>query len=502
MLDPQSVTAGLVGLISIFIVLSYGKFLWRRSKMPPGPFPLPVLGNFLRFYSDGLLPGLIKMSKEFGPVYTVYFGSRLVVVVTGYQALKEVFLDDGDSFLGRGSQPLIDRLFDFKGLSFSSGDEWKQLRQFSLQTLKDFGMGKKSLEEPILEEAHHVVEHFRSLNGQPVLPSTTFTCASSNIIAKIVMGTRFDYSDKKWMNVLKDSNEAFHIFSSPWGQLYDFFPTVMRCIPGPHRKGFTLLDKFEDVLKESVRTHQATLDPACPRDYIDCFLLRMKQEEEKHHNKTAFNIVNLTTTMLDMFLGGTESTGSTVNYGILVLVKYPELQDMIFEEIDRVVGQAREPRAEDRNQMPYMNALVHEIQRYCDVFPMGFVRATTKDITFHSYFIPKGTNILPMLTTTLRDASQFETPEEFNIKHFLDENGKFKKNNAFMPFSAGKRSCIAESLVRIQLFLFFIILLQNFILKSTVDPKDLDISPAESATLNVPPSHQIIFIPRQLQGGA
>ncbi|XP_018424955.1 PREDICTED: cytochrome P450 2C15-like [Nanorana parkeri] len=502
MFDFHSVRAALVGAISFIIVLFYGKFLRRRSKMPPGPFPLPILGNFLQLHSDGLVPALIKISKKYGPFCTVHFGSRPTVVVTGYQALKEVFTDYGDAFLNRGSIPVFDRLFKYEGLSFTNGDTWKQLRQFSLQTLKDFGMGKKSLEDPIVEEAHHIVEQFRKLNGEPFEPSTTLMCASSNILANLLMGTRYDYNNKKWMEILQKSREAFHIASSFWGQLYDLFPKIMSYLPGPHRSIFTLLEPLENELMDSIQFHQETLDPACPRDYIDCFLIRMRQEEKTVGLKTPFTVRNLKASIYDMFLGGTESTAVTVNFGYLILIKNPELQDMIHEEIEQVIGQGREPRAGDQSQMPYMNALIHEIQRYSDIFPMGFTRATSRNITFHGYYIPKGTNVLPMLTTALQDSSHFETPSEFNIKHFLDENGKFKTNDAFLPFAAGKRGCIAKNLVRMQLFLFFTIILQRFTLKSMVDPKDLDISPLESGMENVPPAIKIIFIPRTIEGGA
>ncbi|XP_077346078.1 cytochrome P450 2F2-like isoform X1 [Lithobates pipiens] len=502
MTEFQSITTILLGLVSFIIFLIYVKFLWRKSKMPPGPFPLPILGNFLQLCSDGLLPGLIKISKMYGPICTVYIGSRPTVVVTGYQAIKEVFTDSGDTFLNRGSVPFSECLFKFQGLSFTNGDTWRQLRQFSVQTLKGFGMGKKSLEDPILEEAHHIVEHFRSLNEEPFEPSTTLICASSNILANILMGTRYDYNNKKWMEILQKSSDAFQILSSIWGQLYDFFPTIMSFLPGPHRNIFTLLEPLQDEMMKSIRLHQDTLDPACPRDYIDCFLIRMRQEENNAGVKTPFTVSNLQASVFDMFLGGTESTAGTVHFGYLILMKHPELQDKLYKEIDQVIGQTREPRAEDRRRMPYMNALVHEIQRYSDIFPMGFPRATDRDITFHGYYIPKGTNVLPMLTTALRDPTHFETPGEFNIKHFLDENGKFLKNKAFLPFAAGKRACIAESLVRIQLFLFFTVILQKFTLKSVVDPKDLDISPTESATENIPPAHKIIFVSRRLEGGA
>ncbi|XP_072287791.1 cytochrome P450 2C23-like [Pyxicephalus adspersus] len=501
MSEFQSIMAILVGFVSLIIFLTYLKFLWKRSKMPPGPFPLPILGNFLQLCFDGLPQSLIKITKKYGPIYTIYFGSRPIVVVTGYQALKEVFLDYGDAFLNRGSIPVFDRLFNSEGLSFSNGDTWKQLRQFTIQTLKDLGMGKKSLEDFILEEAHHLVGHFKSLNGQPFEPSTTLICASSNIMANLLLGTRYDFNDKRWIEILQKARESFRIMSSAWGQLYDYFPTFMSYLPGPHRNIFNLLIPLENEMMKNIKFHQETLDPACPRDYIDCFLIRMKQEEKNVGEKTPFTIRHLSASIFDMFLGGTESTAVTVNFGYLILIKHPELQDKIHEEIDQVIGQVREPRAEDRSLMPYTNALIHEIQRYSDIFPIGLARATSRDVTFHGYHMPRGTNVLPMLTSALKDPSHFESPGEFNIKHFLDENGKFKKNNAFLAFAAGKRVCIAESLVRIQLFLFFTVILQYFTLKSMVDPKSLDISPKESGLENVPPACKIIFIPRGLEGG-
>ncbi|XP_069602817.1 cytochrome P450 2C23-like isoform X3 [Ranitomeya imitator] len=435
MMDQQNVIAVLIGAITFILIFFYWKYAWERRKMPPGPFPLPIVGNFLKIQRDGLIPSLTKMARTYGPIYTVYFGTRPIVVLTGYQIIKEALVDMGDAFLNRGAIPFVESIMNHAGLAFVNGESWNFLRQFSLLTLKDFGMGKKSLEEPLQEEAQHLFNHFKSLNGQPFDPSTTVICASSNIISRLVMGMRFDYSDKRWMDTLAESRKAFHIVSSTWGQ-------------------------------------------------------------DKKNLNTAFHLTNLIETVFDMFLGGSETTAITIYFSLLILIKYPEIQDKIHEEIDQVIGQERAPKADDRNNMPYTNALLHEMQRISDTFPVGLMRSTTRDVTFHGYHIPKGTNVMPMLTTVLNDPSLFETPEKFNIKHFLDEKGKFKKNNGFMPFSAGKRACIAESLVRLQLFIFITVILQKFTLKSVVDPNDLDISPTETGIENHPPTHKIKFIAR------
>ncbi|XP_021045107.1 cytochrome P450 2C40-like, partial [Mus pahari] len=149
-----------------------------------------------------------------------------------------------------------------------------------------------------------------------------------------------------------------------------------------------------------------------------------------------YTLEHLASLVTDLFFGGTETLSSTMRFALLLLMKHPHITAKVQEEIDNVIGRHRSPCMQDRNLMPYTNAMVHEIQRYIDLGPNGVVHEVICDTKFRNYFIPKGTTVITSLTSVLHDSKEFPNPEVFDPGHFLDANGNFKKSDHFMPFSA------------------------------------------------------------------
>ncbi|KAM5236825.1 cytochrome P450 2C18-like isoform 2-T2 [Ctenodactylus gundi] len=478
--------------LSCLLLLSLWTQSSGRRKLPPGPTPLPIIGNILQMDLKDISKSLTNFSKVYGPVFTLYFGTKPSVVLHGFGAVKEALIDLGEEFAGRGYFPISERVNKGLGILFSNGKRWREIRRFCIMTLRNFGMGKRSLEERVQEEARCLVEELRRANGSPCDPTFILGCAPCNVICSVIFQKRFDYKDQDFLNLMEKFNENLRILSTPWLQVCNTFPVIIDYLPGSHRKLINNLEYVKGYVLEKIKEHQESLDVNNPRDFIDCFLIKM--EQEKHNQNSEFTIESLTATVTDLFGAGTETTSTTLRYGLLLLLKHTEVTAKVQQEIDRVIGRHRSPCMQDRSRMPYTDAVIHEIQRYIDLVPTNLIHAVTCNVKFRNYIIPKGTSVITSLTSVLRDDKAFPNPETFDPGHFLDEAGNLKKSDYFMPFSAGKRMCAGEGMARVELFLFLTTILQNFNLKPVVEPKDIDTTPIANGFGRVPPVYQLRFV--------
>ncbi|KAL6476320.1 hypothetical protein MHYP_G00148190 [Metynnis hypsauchen] len=291
------VSAGIllgVVIMSLLVVYLLSSDSQQEWKEPPGPKPLPILGNILELDHKRPYVSLLSMSKQYGSIFTVYFGPKKVVILAGYQTVKQALVNHAEEFGDRDINPIF---YDFNrgyGILFSNGENWKEMRRFALSTLREFGMGKRGSEEKIVEETRYLREVFEQFKGNPFDTTQPVNYAVSNIISAIVYGSRFEYSDPLFKDMVNRANENIKLIGSA---------SVQKC-------------------------------------------------GEKN---TLFHENNLLFTVTNLFAAGTDTTGTTLRWGLLLMAKYPHVQDRVQEEIDRVAG-GRQIVMEDKKNLKSMKS--------------------------------------------------------------------------------------------------------------------------------------------------
>uniref|UniRef100_A0A8C3LW95 CP2J2 protein n=1 Tax=Chrysolophus pictus TaxID=9089 RepID=A0A8C3LW95_CHRPC len=476
--------------VFLFVFLLVSDYMKRRKPkdFPPSPFSFPFLGNVQFMFANDPLASTAKLTEKLGDIFSLQAGSQSFVIINGLPLIKEALVTQGEDFMDRPEIPLDADIFSKLGLISSRGPLWKQQRRFTLTTLRNFGLGKRSLEERIQEECRFLTDAFRDEQGNPFNPHLKINNAVSNVICSITFGNRFEYHDENFQNLLRLMDETVTLHGKIMSQLYNAFPSIIKYFPGSHQTIFENWRLMKGFVKEKISKHKEDLNPSESRDFIDSYLQEMAKP-----NGSDFCEDNLVACTLDLFFAGTETTSTTIRWALLFMAIYPDIQARVQAEIDAVIGQTRQPALEDRDNMPYTNAVIHEVQRKGNIIPFSLPREAMKDTDLAGFHLPKGTIVIPNLSSVMLDQKEWETPHSFNPQHFL-KDGQFWKREAFIPFSIGKSACLGELLARAELFLFFTALLQKFTFQAPPDTI-LDLEFTLGITL-APRPYKICAVPR------
>ncbi|XP_061577109.1 cytochrome P450 2F2-like isoform X2 [Cololabis saira] len=443
-------------LVSVFLLLLCVFFMIlqlkpRRPKnFPPGPPVLPILGNLLHLSSDNPLKDFERLNKSYGDVYSLFMGPKPAVVINGLKAMKEAIVIKATDFAGRPQDLFINDVTQRKGLILADyGSRWREFRRFALMTLRNFGLGKTSMEDRIYDELQYTIKTLEKSIGKTLTPQVMFHNAASNIICQVLFDTRYEYDDEMIKVIVQCFTENAKIVNGPWVLMYDCFP-IVRNLPLPFRKAFKNFETCDNIVTHLVKDHKKTRVPGEPRDFVDCYLDEL---DKRGDDDSLFSEEQLAVYALDLHFAGTDTTSNTLLTAFLYLSNYPHIQERCQQEIDQVLEGKDRASFEDRLNMPYM----------------------------------QGTLVIQNLTSVLREEGQWKYPHEFNPENFLNDQGEFVKPEAFMPFSAGPRMCLGESLARMELFLIIVTLLRRFKFIWPEDAGEPDFTPVFGATLTPKP---------------
>ncbi len=199
-------------------------------------------------------------------------------------------------------------------------------------------------------------------------------------------------------------------------------------------------NKLKEFYSAIIQDHCDRFDEADMKDYIDVYLNEINQVEGTDRASN-INELNLKATVSHLFVAGSETTVTTLRWAILYMMGYPEIQTKVQQEIDDVVGRDRLPNLSDKDQMPYTEATIMEVQRIATIVPLGVPHRASEDTTFCGYTIPQNAFIMSNIWAVHHDPEVWKEPDLFRPERFLDGNTLKKQREAYLPFSAGKR-CI------------------------------------------------------------
>ncbi|XP_006795917.1 cytochrome P450 2J6-like, partial [Neolamprologus brichardi] len=403
----------LLWLCVCFIVLQLKS---RRPKnFPPGPPILPLLGNTLQLSLENPLKDFERLRKSYGDVYSIFIGPKPAVIINGVKAIKEAMVTKARDFAGRPQDLFVNDVTKDKGVILADyGSSWREHRRFALMTLRNFGLGKNSMEDRIHEEIKYTVNTLEKSIGKTMSPQVMFHNAASNIICQVLFARRYEYDNALIKVIVRCFTENSRLANGPWAMLYDSFPLI-RYLPLPFMKAFKNAETVENLVNEFVKEHKKTRVPGEPRDFVDCYLDEL---EKRGDDGSSFSEDRICLYALDLYFAGTDTTSNTLLTGFLYLMNYPHVQERCQQEIDRVLEGKDRVSFEDRHKMPYVQAVIHEIQRVANTVPLSVFHCTTKDTELMGYSIPKGTMIIENLTSVLSEEGQWKFPHEFNPENF------------------------------------------------------------------------------------
>ncbi|XP_047736556.1 cytochrome P450 2L1-like [Hyalella azteca] len=436
----------------------------------------------------------------YGNVVTTKWGARTFVVFADYDLIKKAFqhpdLQGRPDFF---SFKLMQK-FGRRGVGFTDGAVWSENRRFVLRQLRSLGMGKTVLEESIQKEASLLVGHLeRTCLDKPAVMDCAINTSVVNVIWQMFASTRYEVGDSEITKYCEDVNVLFDIIQKRLFFL-DIFPVLTNVLPKFILNMFVdvklaerCLENLTKMSEDKIREHLASLDPGNPRDVIDHYLLEKPDRDPTGYLKE-YDADQLYGMMIENFLGGSETTSSTLRWMILLLSIYPDVQAKAQRCLDEVVPLTRLPCLADKSRLEYVDAMLLDVLRLSSLVPTSLIHSATADVVFEGYNIPKGTCLLVCSELCQKKKSFWQKPDHLYPEHFLDENGKLdgKKEN-FLPFSIGRRQCLGESLARMELFLFATAILQRFKIEA---PEGVTLQPKTdpfSTILNLPDKFEVVL---------
>ncbi|KAH3697076.1 cytochrome P450 2C31-like [Dreissena polymorpha] len=470
----------LVELLSgICAVLLY-VFIWLKSKandtghgIPiPGPKGIPLFGSLFEFELGNLHNIASKHAAEFGDIVQLRLLHEHVVFLNTADFIRKAYMDE------RYKRFLNDRPVTFYGENFQYGSKGlimnkrgysprhAQLRKHFAKGLKAYGDGVTAFEDIINREISDMMEVVRLHKDHEVFEFLPILENSlSNLLSVLMCGEK--RATNEHVSLFWDYIEMVNYVGTPkFDTIMKFFP-FLKYLPGPYGSACRKLERMREQLIDLFLTRQKeSFMPGKVRGLMDYLIHEQLKEISENKQDRLFTDEMLFALIADVVLAGLITTRAAMANMFFCLMHHLEYQFKIQNELDRVVGRNRRPTLNDRNQMPMLEAVAMESQRYLTT---GVVMAhlANEDVNFEGFHIKKNTFVFPNMWYVHHDQKIWGDPWTFRPERFLDNEGNLLPmehplRKSWVIFGMGRRHCVGESLARSRMFLYMANMLQKW----------------------------------------
>ncbi|XP_006866546.1 PREDICTED: cytochrome P450 1A1-like [Chrysochloris asiatica] len=463
--------ASAIFCLTFWVVKAWRPRVPKGLSSPPGPWGWPLIGNVLTLGKNPHL-AMTRLSQRYGDVMQVRIGQTPVLVLSGLDTIRQALVRQADDFKGRPDLYSFTLIIDGQSMTFNpdSGPVWAARRRLAQNALKSFSLASDPasssscyLEEHVTKEAEYLINKFQEQMTEVghFDPYRYVVVSVANVISAICFGRRYDHDHQELLSLINLNNEFGDVVAS--GNPIDFIP-ILRYLPNSTLDTFKdLNEKLYNFMQKLVKEHYKTFEKGHIRDITDSLIEHCQDKSLDENANIQLSDKKIVSVVMDLFGAGFDTVTTALSWSLMYLVTNPRVQRKIQEELDTVIGRARQPRLSDRLQLLYLDAFILETFRHSSFVPFTIPHSTTRDTSLNGFYIPKGRCVFVNQWQVNHNPKLWGDPSEFRPERFLTTEGTINKtlSEKVIIFGLGKRKCIGETIARSEVFLFLAILLQQ-----------------------------------------
>ncbi|CAN1748024.1 Flavonoid 3',5'-hydroxylase 2, partial [Linum perenne] len=443
----------LAAFSSFLVSVLTKKWATKGAPLPPGPTGLPIVG-YLPFLGVHLHHEFVKLAATYGPVYKMWLGTKLCVVVSSPSLVKEVVRDQDSVFANR-DPPIASVVLTYgcDDVAFSNyGPLWKKLRKVFVREM----LSSASLEACYVlrkEQVRNSVKEVykRCGDGAMDVGEMAFKTTTNAMMSMLWGGVEeaIGKSSSSFYGEFRElETEMLVLMGTP--NVSDFVPALARFdLQGIEKKSKMLLEKFDVILSSAIEERLRLVERR--GDTRKDFLQVLLDLNRAGHVDTNITTNQVKALLMDILVGGTDTTATMIEWTMAELVKHPSAMVKVNEELDQVVGQNMIVEESHLHKLHYLEAVIKETFRLHPALPLLVPRCPSQTCELGGYTIPKGTIVYLNAYALHTDPELWDEPLEFKPERFLEveDNVKydFQGNNfQFLPFGSGRRVCPGQPL--------------------------------------------------------